>query len=217
LPSLSDLLLRTADGIFAVDARQRITLWDAGCEQLFCVPRQQAIGRPCSEVVRGKDHFQQPFCGIGCSAATFAENPDIPGAFTLLVHNAQGRDLRLAVSLMLVPAVRVDQRLCIHVVRHGEQVGSVRAMQGDSSPPSSKCPAGRRMPRAFGNSFGLTAREREVLKLLVEGLPVRAVSRLLKISVVTVRNHIHHIEAKFGVHSQAEVVAYAYRHHFVSF
>jgi len=37
----------------------------------------------------------------------------------------------------------------------------------------------------------------------------------MRISMVTVRNHVQHIEATLAVHSQAEVVAYAYRHNLV--
>lgn len=215
MPSLADLLLRTVDGIFAVDPHQRIVFWNSGCEQLFGVPFQQAVGRQCSEVVRGKNPVQQPFCGGGCCIAAFAEGANIPGAFPLRACDARGQELRLSVSLLLVPSMRRDQRLCVHLLRLGEMVEPMLALQGDehlTRPKPSHKAAHDQVP---ANACGLTAREHEILKLLAEGLAVGVISRLMKISIVTVRNHVHHIEAKLAVHSQAAAVAYAYRHHLV--
>lgn len=215
VPSFGDLLLRTVDGIFAVDPHQRIAFWNTGCEQLFGVPHQQAIGRTCCVVVRGKDAAQQPFCGGGCCAATFAENSNIPGAFPLRACDAEGRELRLTVTLLLVPAVRRDQRLCVHLVRRGEMVSAAAALQAGAYSTSLKRSLPAAQAQAPGNSSRLTARELEVLKMLAEGLAPDVISRLMNISVVTARNHVQHIEAKLAVHSQAEAVAYAYRHHLV--
>lgn len=215
MPSIADLFLRTVDGIFAVDPHQRIVFWNSGCEQLFGVPFQQAVGRQCSEVVRGKNPVQQSVCGGGCCIATFAENPNIPGTFPLRACDASGAELRLTVSLLLVPAMRRDQRLCVHLLRRGEMVEPMRALQGDghlTRPKDFHKAAPDQVPVS---ACGLTAREREILKLLAEGLGVGVISRLMKISIVTVRNHVHHIEAKLAVHSQAEAVAYAYRHNLV--
>lgn len=202
MPSLADLLLRTVDGIFAVDPRQRIVFWDAGCERLFGVPARAALGRPCSEVVRGKNPLEQPVCGAGCCAATFADNPNVPGSFPLRARSAGGEELRLSVILLLVPALRKEERRCVHLLRRGEPLEPLLAFGEEARS------AGLRAARAEV----LTAREREILGLLAEGLGVRAISRLMRISAVTVRNHVQHIEKKLAVHSQAEAVAYAYRH-----
>ncbi len=61
----------------------------------------------------------------------------------------------------------------------------------------------------------LTPRQRMVVELLAEGLSTVAIAKVLGIRLVTVRNHIQHIQAKLGVHSRAETVAYAYRHNLV--
>ena len=57
----------------------------------------------------------------------------------------------------------------------------------------------------------LTAREREVLHLLTEGLDGTAIAEQLFLSPATVRNHIQHILTKLEVHSRAEAVAFALR------
>lgn len=58
----------------------------------------------------------------------------------------------------------------------------------------------------------LTAREREVLGLLVEGASGQTVARRLGISSNTVRTHVQSILAKLQVHSRLEAVAFAVRH-----
>ncbi len=57
----------------------------------------------------------------------------------------------------------------------------------------------------------LTAREREVLGLLAEGLSQKQIAALLVISSTTVATHIQRILGKLQLHSRAEAVAWAYR------
>ena len=55
----------------------------------------------------------------------------------------------------------------------------------------------------------LTAREREVLKLMAEGGSSREIAERLGISYATVRSHIRSFDTKLGVHSKIEAVAAA--------
>jgi DNA-binding NarL/FixJ family response regulator len=57
----------------------------------------------------------------------------------------------------------------------------------------------------------LTARERDVLRLLADGLDQRSIAAELFLSPKTVATHIQHILAKLGVHSRAQAVALAHR------
>lgn len=213
--SLAELLLRTVDGVFAVDASQRIVFWDGGCERLFGVTSQQSVGRQCSSVVRGKDPAEQPFCGGGCCISSFSDGTSIPSSFPLRACGGRGEEIRLNVSLLLVPAVRRDQRLCIHLLRRGEALDSARAFQGEESWGRRSGGAQVSRDSVPVNACRLTTKELEILKLLAEGLAVRSISQLKSISQVTVRNHVQHIEKKLSVHSQAEAIAYAYRHQLV--
>lgn len=60
------------------------------------------------------------------------------------------------------------------------------------------------------NDLDITAREREVLDLIVEGLIEDAIADRLFISPHTVRGHIKNLYEKLQVHSRAEVVRAAY-------
>ncbi len=55
----------------------------------------------------------------------------------------------------------------------------------------------------------LTARERQILKLIAEGYTSRQISEILKISFKTVQTHRAHIMEKLNVHSTAELTRYA--------
>ncbi len=57
----------------------------------------------------------------------------------------------------------------------------------------------------------LTAREREVLRLLAEGLPNKTIAQRLDISEHTVKFHVNAILGKLGVGSRTEAVVHATR------
>ena len=62
----------------------------------------------------------------------------------------------------------------------------------------------------------LTPREREVLRLLAEGLTADEIAKTLFISKKTVGTHLEHIFTKLGVRSRAQAIAVAYRDEFVA-
>jgi DNA-binding CsgD family transcriptional regulator len=57
----------------------------------------------------------------------------------------------------------------------------------------------------------LTPREKEVLKIIGHGKTTKQVADQLGLSVSTVGNHRKHICRKLGLHSTAELVAFAAR------
>jgi len=64
--------------------------------------------------------------------------------------------------------------------------------------------------RAIEAQFeSLTPREREVLRLLAEGLSSRSVAAKMGISYTTVRTHIRSLGSKLGVHSKLEAIVKA--------
>jgi len=56
---------------------------------------------------------------------------------------------------------------------------------------------------------GLTAREREILRLIVKGKSNRQIATELKLSVNTVRAHRANIMAAVGIHKSTQLVVYA--------
>jgi NarL family two-component system response regulator LiaR len=64
--------------------------------------------------------------------------------------------------------------------------------------------------------YDLSDREREILKLMVDGLSNVAIAERLIITQSTVKFHVSNILSKLGVGSRTEAVALALRHHLVS-
>jgi DNA-binding NarL/FixJ family response regulator len=67
----------------------------------------------------------------------------------------------------------------------------------------------RRPPKVSGD---LTTRQREVLQLVAEGRVRKEIAQILGVSVKTVEFHKQKITEKLGIHTDAELTAYAIRH-----
>jgi DNA-binding NarL/FixJ family response regulator len=82
-----------------------------------------------------------------------------------------------------------------------------KLLQEFAKPPEPAAPA------AVSEQDTLTAREREVLELMVEGVTSnRKLAKRLGLSENTVKFHVRNILDKLRLHNRAEVVGYALRH-----
>ncbi len=119
-----------------------------------------------------------------------------------LMANASPRlheDFVRAGSAGIFPMRRSTEELARAIVEisRGATLAYDPALQGD----------GRRRARARG----LSAREYDVLELLVEGRSNRAIGELLFISQHTARHHVQAVLAKLDVNSRVEAAAIAIR------
>jgi len=62
------------------------------------------------------------------------------------------------------------------------------------------------------SNSGLTPKEKEVLRFIGQGKTSKQIAIALNLSVFTVSNHRRHICKKFGLHSTAQLVAFAVNH-----
>ncbi|MEV6115241.1 response regulator transcription factor [Streptomyces sp. NPDC052109] len=103
-----------------------------------------------------------------------------------------------------------DRTTILHAVRAAAQGQTVlapevqRRLLALTARPAPVAP-----PRDEG--FNLTAREREILALIGEGLRNPEIAAQLVISEATVKTHINNMFAKAGFHSRADAVRYALR------
>ncbi|MDQ6701415.1 MAG: response regulator transcription factor [Acidobacteriota bacterium] len=65
--------------------------------------------------------------------------------------------------------------------------------------------------RVMLRSDSLTAREKEVVKLVAEGNSVKEIAWILKLSVKTIEAHKFNLMRKLGIHNKAHLVQYAFQ------
>ena len=174
------------------------------------------------------------------SLAEFAEHGDVyamlDGMIAVAVHaTAFGHAETAAILLGAVAATRVSigRRTTWSSVSEEETIGAVRAALGDAGFAAAH-DAGRALPLAEAvglalaveaqpgagaapapadpDPYGLTAREREVLRLMAQGKSNKEIGEALFISPRTAGTHAANVLAKLGVHSRAGVAAFAHSH-----
>ncbi len=82
--------------------------------------------------------------------------------------------------------------------------------------PTQNVASGQASPSSpADNAFGLTEREREVLRAIAQGHTNAEIAEALVVSEATVKTHVNHIFAKLGARDRAQAILLAQRHHLV--
>jgi PAS domain S-box-containing protein len=215
-----DLLSNTCDAVVAVDAAQRIVLWNEAAEQLFGFKWTEVQGRFCHDVVGGRDESCYFHCQRSCFMHPMALRQQRVPTHDFVVHTKTGRQLWVSCSTIVVPSRWADRCALILLFR---DVSRQKAMEHFVEQLLSSAaqfsiflgtdPQGN-FPIA-SSSAKLTSREREVLSLLASGASTRAISTKLFISPSTARNHIQNILTKLGVQSRLEATILALRNRLI--
>lgn len=87
---LGAMIEQSADGVMIIDPRWRITTFNRAMEELTGWPREEAIGRPCAEVLAIRDAQDRPICPLDCPLQRRPppDNPVVEGWIT----SRDGRD-----------------------------------------------------------------------------------------------------------------------------
>lgn len=190
-----------------MDGRSRIIHWNKACETLLGLPARAVLGKPCYEVVDGRDANGNEYCGQSCPVAHQArearEHPVCP--FELSVKSGQGSRKAISASLFSIESYHPALATLVHIFR--EKATEPTA----ASPKPSREPLAPAVT-AEGKTSALTCREKEILSCLAQGLSTAAAGKKLFISSVTVRNHVQNILHKLDVHTKLAAVVFAYQH-----
>jgi HD-GYP domain-containing protein (c-di-GMP phosphodiesterase class II) len=94
-----------------------------------------------------------------------------------------------------------------------ELLGDVKAARLDAEAVDAVLASvGHRVPKRREGPAGLTRREVEVLRLLVQGMSTKEIARSFVIAPKTVSNHVEHIYTKIGASSRATASLFAMRY-----
>jgi DNA-binding CsgD family transcriptional regulator len=201
-----DRIARSGEAVFAIDGADRIILWNKPCEALLGLPARRVLGKPCYEVMCGRDANDNVYCHRNCAVAHQArqKKDDPVNRFSLTVRaGGGGNPKRVSSSLFAIPSYHPALTTVVHVLRAETAAPPTPAEPGPE--PLTPIKTGE------GETVALTPREKEILRCLAQGMTTGAVAKTLAIAAVTVRNHVQKILQKLDVHSKLQAVVLAHR------
>ncbi len=109
----------SAAAIFVFDDDLRIVCWNDGAERLTGIPADEAVGRPCWEVIAAHDDRGDLVCHQSCSRARLVREGRCVPAAALHVRTGAGRSQagRRRLSVETISARSESGPLFLHVMR----------------------------------------------------------------------------------------------------
>lgn len=221
MADLLELIANTSDGVFAVDADQKIILWNPAAEKLLGFRADEVLGKSCSDLLGGRDPSGHLVCHKGCRTQVMARRGMPAPTYDLVTRTKDGREIWLNMTTVVVPANRKDLVTVVHIFRDVSRLKEVEQFVQQLlshvarlSWPYELEPVPEPTPlnASLDHPQELTVREVEVLRLLALGTSTKAIAEKLCISPSTVKNHTQNILAKLKVHSRLEAVTLAFRY-----
>ncbi len=201
LRTVATMFEKTAVAVMGIDPNCRIVIWNSAAQQIFGYHGPSVLTRLCYDVTHGKDFRGNLLCYPNCNIARMFNNDNIPNDYLLRTHTVDGKELLLNVSTLSIATD--DFPVCLHLFHDVHWI-----TESPRSPVEPPMPA----PTSVGS---LTVREREILRLMMQGHDAHKIASLSHISYATVRNHAQNIIEKLGVHSRVEAVVVAIRDNLV--
>lgn len=213
-----DRIARSGEAVFAIDSADRIILWNKKCEELLQRSARSVLGKPCYDVLGGRDASGNVYCYRNCPTAGQARNlksPDPVNKFPLSFQVGTGDRSWFTISMFAIPSYHPALSTVVHVVRRSENGAETPLERSLSKESASQAEPLWPMTTDEGEPVDLTGREKEILRCLAEGLSTPAIAKKLFIAPVTVRNHVQSILHKLDVHTKLAAVVFAYRHNLI--
>lgn len=212
---LFTLLEGTADAAFSVDEQGLIRSWNRAAEKLFGYPGQKVLDHPCSTLFQGRGPMGNTVCCEDCSVLECAHAKREVSNYDLEVLARGGQRLWVNVSILIFFDDRTKRRMVVHLARDitsrkqkedlaAEVVGAARRLSALSNVSAPAPPVSP-----------LSQQEQRVLALLAEGKSPADITRLLRITSRTLRNHISNAGRKLGTRSRLETVIHASRRNLI--
>ena len=207
--------LRTADGLFVTDLRQRIVWWSESAEKILGYTAEQAIGKFCYQLVAGGSFQGHPVCRRNCPVVVSARRGRPLADYDVATHTSSGQRVWTNTSVILLRQSAGAQPLILHLFRRVRR--SARGSSPSLTPgPLSLLPARDSSAGAYtgetASARPLSRRELEVVRLLANGLTTAEIAEALSVSYFTARNHIVNIQRKLGTRNRLEILLCASRH-----
>ncbi len=204
----------TADAAFTIDGSGLIVGWNRAAQAMFETTAAQAIGKTCGQILQGADE-SGPVCSPNCPVRQAIRKRHPIRNFDLQIQTRQGK-LWYNVSVLIVHEAGSSLPYAVHIVRPIDIRKRLELLVRDfvsretglSPEQVTKIMS---VTRAPVREADLTNREREILRLLAQGVTAAGIAARLHVSRTTVNNHVQHILGKLDVHTRLEAILRAQR------
>jgi PAS domain S-box-containing protein len=206
---LFSLLENTGDAAYVMRESGEICFWNSSAEDLFGFTAAEVIGKSCASVLEGVGPLGTHVCNQRCSALQCVQHSTRVPNFDLHVITRSGERIWINVSSIIFLNPRTSRKLLVHLARdistHKRQDDMFRKMVALSREVSALEDT---TPGAVPVA-PLSTHETEILRMFAEGKRASQIAQALAITPQTLRNHLHHINQKFGTHNRLEAVMHA--------
>ena len=223
-----DLLARSDMPALATDVAGHILFWNRAAERLLDRPAREALGRRCYDVLGGRDVYGNRFCHENCAVVSMSRKGEAVQGFEMVLSGPPRREQSLNVTILKIPGERPELFTLVHLLQPVDRSSRLaRALERLGATRPTSVPRGNsdgagplavtaEAPPITAEAPPLTDREKEILRWVAAGMQNKEIAQKLGISLATVRNHIHNILEKLGVHSKLEAVSLAFRQGWVA-
>jgi PAS domain S-box-containing protein len=206
---LFKMLEGTSDAAFTITDQGEICSWNKGAEKLFGYSAPEALNKTCQTLLQGVGPMGNEMCGENCSIRHRAEKHlEIP-TFDLQVKVRSGQRMWISVSVLVFENSPNHRRLIVHFahdITKGKKNEELLHKMIDVSRQLSNIQEVALKPMPI---TPLSEQETEILRLFSAGKNSAEIARSLKITLQTLRNHLHHINQKLHTHNRLEAVTHA--------
>ena len=205
------LLEGTADAAYAVTADGTICSWNGAAERLFERKLADVVDRNIDAVLEARDVLGTQALAGGADAATRRREETsggIPNFDLEVMVPSRGR-IWVNVSTIVVDNSRTGRRLFVRLARDVTDRRRRERQLNSMMEVARQVVALNDGPSEHAPVDVLSTQERRILRLLADGRAPATITRSLKITQQTLRNHLYHINRKLRTHNRLEAVTHA--------
>jgi PAS domain S-box-containing protein len=200
-----------ADATFVVTLEGEILFWNAAAERLFGYSQADVLNKTCYEILEGRGALGTAVCTGDCSVQHCAARTESIPTFDLEVMTRGGKRKWVSISTIVFEDSRLHRRFIVHLshdisarretelafarmVELSKHVVSIGESQSEPAPVEP-----------------LSDQEKKILMLFAKAKNSSQVAKELRITLPTLRNHLHAINQKLRTHNRLEAVLHAMR------